>query len=61
MYRMAVLAMALEIPDVDRMKCVQMALVHDIGEAIAGDITPFCGITVEKKYQLEEEVIFTYP
>uniref|UniRef100_A0A914C1H8 5'-deoxynucleotidase HDDC2 n=1 Tax=Acrobeloides nanus TaxID=290746 RepID=A0A914C1H8_9BILA len=57
MYRMAMLAMALaeELPNVDIVKCVKMSLVHDLGEAIAGDITPRCGITDEQKFDLEEK------
>lgn len=59
MYRMSVLAMALanELDvDVDVNKCVRMALIHDIGEAIIGDITPRCGIGSKEKFQLEEKV-----
>ena len=29
----------------DQNKCVRMALVHDIGEAIIGDITPADGVS----------------
>jgi len=29
----------------DQNKCVRMALVHDIGEAIIGDITPSDGVS----------------
>lgn len=29
----------------DQNKCVRMALIHDIGEAIIGDITPSDGIS----------------
>lgn len=58
MYRMAVLAMILaeEVKNVDIIKCIKMALIHDIGEAIVGDITPKCGYSNESKFKLEEEV-----
>lgn len=58
MYRMALLAMTLggEDPSLDVMRCVKMALVHDIGEAIVGDITPRCGVSEADKFKLEEEV-----
>lgn len=58
MYRMAVLAMSLaeEVKNVDIVKCVKMALIHDIAEAIVGDITPRCGHSDESKFKLEEEV-----
>lgn len=61
MYRMAVLAMALEgeIDGLDAVRAVKMALVHDIGEAIAGDITPHCGISDQDKFDLENKAIQT--
>ena len=55
MYRMAILSMAMNNPEVDKTRCVFMALVHDLGEGIAGDITPHCGISEEKKFELEEK------
>lgn len=62
MYRMAVLAMTLQQEttngSLDVIKCIKMALVHDIAEAIVGDITPRCGVSNEEKFQLEEKVFF---
>ncbi|CAJ0585969.1 unnamed protein product, partial [Mesorhabditis spiculigera] len=59
MYRMAVLSMALEgqIPGLDVNRCVRMSLVHDIAEAIVGDITPHCGVTEEDKHSLEHKAM----
>ena len=34
-----------------------MGLVHDISESIVGDITPFCGVSKEEKYRLENEAL----
>ncbi|CAI5453540.1 unnamed protein product [Caenorhabditis angaria] len=34
-----------------------MSLVHDIGEAIAGDITPHCGVSDQTKFDLESAAI----
>lgn len=31
-----------------------MALVHDMAEAIVGDITPHCGVSQTDKYTLEK-------
>ncbi|CAD5229384.1 unnamed protein product [Bursaphelenchus okinawaensis] len=59
MYRMAVLAMTLDSKEVDVVKCVKMTLVHDIGEAIVGDITPKCGVSDKEKFKLEEEAVKT--
>ncbi len=55
MYRMSMLAQLLEGP-LDRDRCVRMALVHDLGEAIVGDITPQCGVAERDKYEREKQV-----
>ncbi|KAF1363472.1 cytidylate kinase [Lizonia empirigonia] len=55
MYRMAI--MCLMAPDVDadtRTRAVNMALIHDMGEALIGDITPSDGVTKEQKFEQEE-------
>lgn len=46
-----------DIPGIDRDKCIKMAIVHDIAEAIVGDITPSDGIPKEEKSQREREAI----
>lgn len=56
MYRMALLAMTLDPSRLDVVRCVKMALVHDVGEALVGDITPRCGVSEEEKFRLEDEV-----
>ncbi len=38
---------------VDREKCIKMALTHDLCEAIAGDVTPLCGVSSEEKHEQE--------
>jgi putative hydrolase of HD superfamily len=38
-------------------KLLKMALVHEIGEIYAGDITPVDGISLAEKYDLEEKSI----
>lgn len=54
MWRMAIICMLLPKNDsFDQNKCVRMALVHDIGEAIIGDITPHDGVSKEDKYTRE--------
>ncbi|CAL6104893.1 Metal_dependent phosphohydrolase [Hexamita inflata] len=32
---------------------MKMGLLHDVQESIVGDITPFCGVSDEKKHDLE--------
>lgn len=44
--KIAFLALYLRnIENVDYMKCMQMALIHDIAEGLVGDFTPYCKIT----------------
>ncbi|TKY54648.1 HD domain-containing protein 2 [Spatholobus suberectus] len=58
MYRMSLMALiASEVPGVDRNKCIKMAVVHDIAEAIVGDITPLDGISKIEKNQREQEAL----
>ncbi len=40
--------------DVDWNRSVQMALVHDLAEAIVGDLTPDDPIDAQTKHQLEK-------
>lgn len=58
MYRMGVMALiAADIPGVNRDKCIKMAIVHDIAEAIVGDITPSDGISKLEKSRREQEAL----
>ncbi|PVU84929.1 hypothetical protein BB560_007210 [Smittium megazygosporum] len=53
MYRMALMAMAVNDQTLDINRCIKIALIHDIAESIVGDITPFDNISKEEKYTLE--------
>uniref|UniRef100_A0A7S0W8B4 5'-deoxynucleotidase n=1 Tax=Hemiselmis tepida TaxID=464990 RepID=A0A7S0W8B4_9CRYP len=55
-WRMGVLSMLLP-PDVDRHHCIKMAIVHDLAEAIVGDISPHCGISDEEKERRERDAM----
>ncbi|CAN1811568.1 5'-deoxynucleotidase HDDC2 [Linum perenne] len=58
MYRMGLMGLILpDIPGIDRDKCVKMAIVHDIAEAIVGDITPSDGVPKEEKSRKEAEAL----
>ncbi|KAL8128827.1 hypothetical protein V2J09_017982 [Rumex salicifolius] len=60
MYRMGLMALiSTELPGLDRDKCVKMAIVHDLAEAIVGDITPCDGVSKEEKNRREQEAINT--
>lgn len=41
----------------DRIKCMEMALVHDLAESLVGDITPYCGVSKKDKEVLEMDAI----
>ncbi|XP_022145817.1 HD domain-containing protein C4G3.17 isoform X2 [Momordica charantia] len=54
MYRMALMSLiAGDLPGVNRERCIKIALVHDIAEAIVGDITPSDGVPKEEKSRRE--------
>lgn len=39
----------------DKDKCVKMAVVHDLAEALSGDITPSDGISLKEKHEIEKK------
>lgn len=57
MYRMGLMSLLASDCGVDAQRCIRMALVHDIAEAIVGDITPHCNVTDENKYKLEADAV----
>ncbi|AMD21309.1 HER030Wp [Eremothecium sinecaudum] len=57
MYRMSVTCMLLKDTSINKEKCVRIALVHDLAEALVGDITPFDAVTKEEKHRREWETI----
>jgi len=58
MYRMSMMAMLLDAPDIDKTRCMKLALVHDLAECIVGDITPHCGVSAEEKDRREREALY---
>ncbi|KAI5967733.1 hypothetical protein CANMA_002913 [Candida margitis] len=57
MYRMSIISMVAPPANVNKDKCVKIAIVHDIAESLVGDITPFAGISKAEKHRREEETI----
>ncbi|XP_066269512.1 5'-deoxynucleotidase HDDC2-like [Branchiostoma lanceolatum] len=58
MYRMAIMAFLLDGEgDLNRDKCIKIALVHDMAESIVGDIAPADGISKEEKHRREKEAM----
>jgi putative hydrolase of HD superfamily len=59
-HRVALLALVLAPraePPLDAARCVAMALMHDLAEALIGDVTPFDGVDAEEKRRREEEAM----
>ncbi|GAV51496.1 hypothetical protein ZYGR_0AD06790 [Zygosaccharomyces rouxii] len=57
MYRMSIMSMLIKDPQVNKDKCVRIALVHDMAESLVGDITPFDPVTKEEKHRREWDTI----
>jgi len=57
MYRMAVLSILIDSDEIDFRKCSIMALVHDMAEALVGDLTPLCKVDKEEKRRREVQAI----
>jgi len=46
-----------ERPELDAHKVLRLAILHDVGEAYAGDITPHDGVPREEKERLEHQAV----
>ncbi|KAF8399212.1 hypothetical protein HHK36_015077 [Tetracentron sinense] len=58
MYRMSLMALiAGDLTGVNRERCIKIAIVHDIAEAIVGDITPSDGVPKEEKSRREQAAL----
>jgi len=44
-------------PNANTNKIMTIGLIHDIGEAYVGDITPHCGVCAEEKHKIEFEAV----
>uniref|UniRef100_A0A8C3M3N2 5'-deoxynucleotidase HDDC2 n=1 Tax=Geospiza parvula TaxID=87175 RepID=A0A8C3M3N2_GEOPR len=54
MYRMAMMALVTEDKNLNKDRCIRLALVHDMAECIVGDIAPADNIPKEEKHRREE-------
>lgn len=52
-YGLCLLTMILCPPELDRLKCLEFAVVHDLAEAVTGDYTPGEGLDSQIKYEME--------
>ncbi|CAF1353576.1 unnamed protein product [Rotaria sordida] len=56
MYRMAVMSLLLPtISEQSKVRCMKLALVHDLAESVVGDLTEFDGIPKSEKHRRESE------
>jgi putative hydrolase of HD superfamily len=59
-HRVALLALVLApraAPPLDVSRCVALAVVHDLAEALVGDITPYDGVSADEKQRREAEAM----
>ena len=56
-YGVALLAWLLSPPDIDRGRVIELALLHDLAEAITGDLTPADGVPEEIKREGERRAL----
>ena len=52
-FSLAMLVLLLTPEKIDRSKCMEMALIHDLAELYVGDYTPEDGISQEEKHRKE--------
>ncbi|CAF1260196.1 unnamed protein product [Adineta steineri] len=58
MYRMAVMSLLLPtISEESKVRCMKLALVHDLAESVVGDLTEFDGIPKTEKRRRETEAM----
>lgn len=57
MYRMSLLCMLCPDRFLDKDRMIRMALCHDMGESIVGDISPAMKVPKEEKYEKEKKAM----
>jgi putative hydrolase of HD superfamily len=57
MYRMSVLCMLCPDPKLDKERMIKMALCHDMGESIIGDISPGMKVPADVKFEKEQAAV----
>ncbi|XP_012684858.1 HD domain-containing protein 2 [Clupea harengus] len=57
MYRMSMMALTIEDRNLNKDRCMKMALVHDMAECIVGDIAPADNISKAEKHRREKEAM----
>jgi 5'-deoxynucleotidase YfbR-like HD superfamily hydrolase len=56
-FGMTILAMLLCPPELDKLKVLEISLLHEAGESIVGDLTPADNVSEEEKSRMELEAV----
>ncbi|MDO9578438.1 MAG: HD domain-containing protein [Candidatus Cloacimonadales bacterium] len=56
-FGIAILALLLCPPELDKLKVLEIALLHETGECIIGDLTPWDNLTEAEKSRMELEAV----
>ena len=54
---LCLLVIEAHFPEADASRAVRIALLHDLGEAYVGDLTPSSGVDKAEKHRLEREAV----
>ncbi|MBF5044780.1 HD domain-containing protein [Aggregicoccus sp. 17bor-14] len=54
---LCLLVIEAHFPEADASRAVRIALLHDLGEAYVGDLTPASGVDKAEKHRLEREAV----
>ncbi|XP_036406433.1 HD domain-containing protein 2 [Megalops cyprinoides] len=57
MYRMSMMALTITDSNINKDRCMKLALIHDMAECIVGDIAPADNISKAEKHRREEEAM----
>lgn len=58
MYSMGIMTFLLgNDSNLDRLRCLQLALIHDLAECVVGDITPQDNVPKDVKHRLEDQAM----
>ncbi|KAI8923276.1 HD domain-containing protein [Entophlyctis helioformis] len=60
MHRMGVMAMLIQDAAIDRHRLIKMAIVHDLAEAVVGDLTPHSGVSKAEKERRERDAMLSF-
>ncbi|KAI8909711.1 HD domain-containing protein [Gorgonomyces haynaldii] len=60
MHRMAIIAFLIQDTSLNRDKLIKMTIVHDLAEAVVGDITPHQGVSKEDKFKMEHDAMLQF-